>query len=203
MSEYDDEDMSSPKRTVYGILPVNIATISIDDPCVIDQFLDLPHKKATTAGGEIEITNSFLLLDDYPEFKEELNKYVREYANMFLSLAGTYEIANSWHIKLQPGNSLLEEPDSNSSIIMGILYTNVIDDHDCTILTRKPVSSHWNIFPAIEKSQYSSDPYTSVIPAKNGTLLLFPSYLKHSVNGVTVSCKDRGAIYFTVGLARR
>jgi len=115
--------------------------------------------------------------------KHKLNKYVNEYANCVLGLAGEYTISQSWLSVKTPGQKHIMHTHGNS-IISGTFYFNNKDDAEGLTFMKTEVSNTYQMVPLKNpnvNNQFSFNEVT--LKVENYMLCLFPSYLAHKVQG--------------------
>jgi len=102
---------------------------------------------------------------------------------------GDLAVANSW-FNIQYEGSSLHEHMHPGSIISGALYVKVDDDN--ANLRFKNINPFWMMSHRVQETEYNCS-YEEFEP-KNGTLILFPSWLPHS--SVANKSKERVVLSF-------
>ena len=140
--------------------------------------------------------NSYIFNTKLKNLKEFCEKQIKIYVENFISSKDTIDfyITQSWLNKTEPGESHHRHSHSNS-IISGVFYVSTlendwIDFHDPNQKIRDRIH-----IPPKENNIWNST--TLGIPVQNNDLLLFPSWLDHSV-GVNKTSKNRVSISFNV-----
>ena len=132
--------------------------------------------------GHVSKNSYYLNQDKCKELKSALTKYVNDMANNVLGFAGEFAITQSWISTKQPYQSHQLHTHPNS-IISGVFYydnpeetsaiTFVKPNTTTLVYSLKPIrNDENNIFTADEMH----------VNIKNNMLVLFPSYLQHTVS---------------------
>jgi len=88
--------------------------------------------------------------------------------------------------------------DHQGSLISGVLYTNVIDPDKMGNIEFHREDSAIHFIPPLDRYNHFTSTKGSYAP-RDGLLLLFPSWLKHSVNS-NMSKSERYSISFNYGV---
>ena len=165
---------------IHPLFPSVIASNVITENMVkLHSIKELNFTK-TNEGGSL-ISNSFSILDNFPEEKQIILKYFNYYKNNILMLHDTeFCITTSWATKCLEGDSS-DIHNHKNCIFSAVLYLDnvvsggVLEFFD---LGLKPGSIKLN--DPSELNYYNSDLFY-IHPEKN-KLVIFPSYLYHRVS---------------------
>jgi len=120
--------------------------------------------------------------------QENLIKKINEYCD--ISLFDTHSITNSW-VNIQTEGSELHDHTHPLTTISGVIFLNV-DENSSKLVFRNPINlMDFTIQKSLNNSIYSIKP-------ENGSLLIFPSWLKHGSLGGINYTKERTVLSFNV-----
>jgi uncharacterized protein (TIGR02466 family) len=120
------------------------------------------------------------ILDRVPNLKSLILDYVHEYAKNALNLNKKIKVTQSWVTKQDEKSSLFPHRHQNS-IISGSFYLN-INENQSGITFYKDDDFREKYIDWIDTTETNQYNYTNItFFSETGTLILFPSYLKHSV----------------------
>ena len=125
--------------------------------------------------------------------KESLLSSAKEYSTI-TGFNINNKITSSW-FNIQKQNSSLKEHTHPLSVFSGILYIKCKEgSFDTYFFNPNPML---NFFTTMNKNTETSSEWVSFKP-KAGTLLLFPSWLKHGSNFTKNKCSERVVISFNI-----
>ena len=120
------------------------------------------------------------ILNTTPRLKALILNYVHEYARKVLNLNKKMKVTQSWVTKQDEKSSLFPHRHQNS-IISGSFYLNAKENQSGITFYKDNVFRE-NYIDWVDINETNQYNYTDVtLSCKTGTLILFPSYLKHSV----------------------
>ena len=139
------------------------------------------------------ISKDLSILNNFSDLRELINTNVQDYIKQILNSNLDFKYTNSWSTKI-PSDCFSFSHHHSNSWLSGVYYP---DEHkNFSITFRNPLISFWNIDGTVNKyEEHNSEKWT--FPVKKNLLLIFPSYLKHSVD-INKSKKDRYSIAFNI-----
>lgn len=172
---------------IHGIFPIPVYTrenFIEEKEFPLENLLTLPltpaHDKTGLYGGVTE--NTYVL--DLPflwPLKKKIEKYILEYANCVLGLAGEFAITQSWLSVKEPGQKHIMHSHGNS-IVSGTFYFNNHEDAAGLTFMKSEISNTYQLFPLRNPNVNNQFSFTEVtLKVENYMLCLFPSYLAHKV----------------------
>jgi len=159
--------------------PLYIGNEKVPDN-LLDYCKSVPYDRMNSKNGDMSIDK--YVLDDLPDLKKKLALHCNTYLAKDLSVSknSNFYFLNSWIVKHHKGDYAQSHLHTNS-MISGVYYVNVPKDSGNIIFQKE----NTNIFyPNInvefnEINTINSKEYT--IDVEEGMVLLFPSWLLHSV----------------------
>ena len=157
------------------------------------------HKKELNKYESL-VGNAFTSFSKNKNFVDHLDSSIKksllEVARQYSQLTGfniDENICNSW-FNIQKEGSSLKKHTHPLCVFSGILYIKCEDgSFDTYFFNPNPMIS----FTSIKTNTEASFNWVSFKP-KAGTLLLFPSWLKHGSNSIKNKCSERVIISFNV-----
>ena len=126
-------------------------------------------------------TRNKLILEDYPEIKESLSKCFKQVNDKVLQLGGNFIITTSWLTKVTK-NTFSQFHTHRNSFYSGVLYFGEYskDDKHAPIQFESPITEFPSHF-IVPKKWNIHNCFTWDVYPSTGTLLFFPSYLRHRI----------------------
>ena len=120
------------------------------------------------------------ILDNVPHLKSLILDHVHDYAKKALNLNKKLKVTQSWVTKQDEKSSLFPHRHQNS-VISGSFYLNINENQSGITFYKDDDlrEKYIDWIDTTETNQYNYNNITFV--SETGTLILFPSYLKHSV----------------------
>lgn len=198
------DSIDNHQGQVHGLFPTPL----IKFPFQIDETekTALMNLEMVTATGDQAIYNHLFSRDTYvlnlPQLRplrEKLENRINEFACNVLGHSQPLIVTQSWVNQNKPGEAAHRHTHPNS-IISGVLYIEVPKDSG-TIRFHKHMpnpTTSWTVYPETDTDRVINSVWAwdwiDILSAAN-ELLLFPSYLPHSVN-VNDSSSDRWSLAF-------
>ena len=124
------------------------------------------------------------------------NEYMRDYGNPV-----DVEIGNSWFNFQQVGSRLTNHVHANS-FLSAALYINVNPKVDKLVFeTPNPHTAVFNPHPPEGRAPFSDELF--YVGTNPGSLVIFPSWLKHGSNGAVNQTEDRLVVSFNAHIKAR
>ena len=132
--------------------------------------------------GHVSKNSYYLNQDKCKDLKARLTAYVNDMANNVLGFAGEFTITQSWISTKQPYQSHQLHTHPNSIISGVFYYDNPEETSSITFVKPNFTSSIYSLKPIRndENNIFTADEMH--IKVSNNMLLLFPSYLQHTVS---------------------
>tara|TARA_S200002703_G_C3744572_1_gene229066 strand:+ start:80 stop:709 length:630 start_codon:yes stop_codon:yes gene_type:complete len=126
--------------------------------------------------------NTYLLSNkEYKSFSNHILKSIQEFGDMLGYQYEDYKITQSWLTWKYPGHSHTGHWHANS-LISGVFYYGEIDKHTPSIIFDDSDFYSKDLKPDHKPNKdYRFSYHTEEVKVEPGMLLLFPSYLTHSV----------------------
>jgi|DEB0MinimDraft_6_1074348.scaffolds.fasta_scaffold67280_3 uncharacterized protein (TIGR02466 family) len=142
-------------------------------------------------------TRNKLILEDYPEIKESLSRCFEQVNDNILQLSGNFIITTSWLTK-STKNSFSQFHTHRNSFYSAVLYFGEYSKNNkqAPIQFESPVAD----LPAhyiIPKKWNIHNCFTWDVYPSTGTLLFFPSYLRHRI-GMHNDDRPRYSLAFNI-----
>ena len=157
------------------------------------KFLENIEFKTTEASKKGEsfcsISKNKNIIQELPFLKDEIYKQLKHYLQNVMKFEMDFQFTTSWATKTLP-NGYSQKHSHSNSFLSGVYYP--IGDKNFSIKFYKK-NNFWDI-QKIEINNLNADWYTINI-SENSILILFPSYLKHSIEK-NLSNKTRYSIAF-------
>jgi uncharacterized protein (TIGR02466 family) len=152
---------------------------------------DLNHFKS--------IESYCLDLPGMEKLKAYIEKEVKDFYVHGLAIDGDIMITQSWVNRNINGGGT-HTHYHNNSVISGVYYMDVPDNSTLIKFYKADVdrSTVYRLEPEVNPNLFEGNPYAqtvATIPVANSEILLFPSYLPHSVPDMATS-KDRWTLAF-------
>lgn len=143
---------------------------------------NLPPHLMIDNWGHVSKDNYYLNQEKCRGLKSALTSYVNDMANNVLGFAGEFVITQSWISTKQPYQSHQLHTHPNSIISGVFYYDNPEDASQISFVKPNFTSSIYSLKPIRndENNVFTADEMH--INVKNNMLLLFPSYLQHTVS---------------------
>lgn len=176
-------------ETIHQIVPITIfeTFLPVQDSW-LEYALDSSYHKRTfeanEPGDDGTFTENKFVLDDLPDLKllilQKFEFYIRDYFKIKKNIS--FDFINSW-INFHPPKHSCHLHNHCNSIFSGVYYllndTNMGD----IIFHTDPFDNNIAKGFELEFDEWTNwNCYSYKISPKSGTLIIFPSYLKHSVN---------------------
>lgn len=200
--KYIPQKAEDENYEIHPIFPIPIYTrekfIEDDEFPYLSEVVDLPKGPEVDSNslyGDRSENTYVLNTPALWGLKHKISKYINEYANCVLGLAGEYVISQSWVSIKTPGQKHIMHTHGNS-IVSGTFYFNNLEDAEGLTFMKTEVSNTYQMVPLKNpniNNQFSFNEVTLKI--ENNMLCLFPSYLAHKVQGNTTK-SDRYCIAF-------
>ena len=129
---------------------------------------------------EFTVSKNKAILEDSPFIKNMILKQIQDYSSKALNLNKKLKITQSWVTKQDSKSTLFPHRHQNS-IVSGSFYLNANESQSGLTFYKDDIlrEKYIDWIDNIESNQYN---YTDItFKCITGTLILFPSYLKHSV----------------------
>lgn len=164
-----------------------------------DYLLNITYENVPSEYHTVSIGDK--VLDGVPNLKNWILKNLQEYSVNTLSTNQPLKITQSWCIKHNPGSyQKLHKHMHYNSIISGAYYVEALPDTQPIRFHRAPHSfSAPTIFWPKDQELEKTQPWNwewHEISVKTGRLVLFPSYLHHSVESTALSKNLRCVLSF-------
>ena len=170
---------------IHGIFPIPVYSAKRDsNPVTKLEEVQLENiiKEGVTKenDGNSQTSNSYIFDTKFQELKEfcilHINTYVEQIINPKEEL--DFYITQSWLNITKPGGYHHEHSHQNS-IISGVFYISTVEEDRLTFTDPNVKMKHQIKFKPKEFNIWNSTNW--IIPVTNNELLLFPSWLNHSV----------------------
>jgi len=195
---------------LLSIFPTPVVKFKVPDelmrfvPSLKQKLIESPRKVTSHV-----FSSNFYILDslEFKDLKSWLTARTTEFMRLALTIDSNAILTQSWVNRNSPDQYTHEHPHQNS-IVSGVFYLDV-PDGNALIVFHKPSDGghgHFVLQPKYYEDEgrdytYSSGKYK--LPISTGELVLFPSWLIHSVP-VNKTDKDRWSLAFnsmpTIGL---
>ncbi len=200
--QYIAQKTEDENYEVHPIFPIPVYTrenfIKIEDYPYLNELAELPRAPAFDSNSMYgdRSENSYILnIPSLWGLKHKINKYINEYANCVLGLAGEYVISQSWLSVKVPGQKHIMHTHGNS-IISGTFYFNNTDDAEGLTFIKTEVTNTYQMVPLKNPNVNNQFSFSEItLKIENNMLCLFPSYLAHKVQGNNTK-NDRYCIAF-------
>ena len=187
-------------REISSIFPCPVYIVKKDSELSPKEDKDI--KDIIAAGmyqnlGNSTSASSYIFNSNLKEIKQfceqQLNEYVKEIINPIEEL--DFYITQSWLNVTKPGE-FHHNHHHNNSIISGVFYISVEEDdkimfNDPNNKVKELIYVHSNEYNAWNSASW-------FFPVKNNELILFPSWLDHSVKQNSKATMDRISVAFNV-----
>ena len=179
-------------------IPVGIIDNENIDYSEHDLLLNTEYHTVTDYGPTPYLgTNSQYVLDELniPNTREFIETALKEYAIRTLCTEEPLRITNSWCIKYQNIPQILAEHRHPNSIISVAYYVSASLDQSAGLTLFKQIGYNCSIGSGMPFIMWDQDPKImdkyqdswvyewQSIPARTGKLILFPSWMRHTVGG--------------------
>lgn len=139
------------------------------------------------------ISKDLSILDNFSDLRESININVQNYIKQIFNSDLNFKYTNSWSTKI-PNDCFSFYRNHTNSWLSGVYYPD--DYKKFSITFENPLNTFWNIDGTVNKyEEHNSQKWN--FPIKKNLLLIFPSYLKHSVD-INKSKKDGYSIAFNI-----
>ena len=169
--------------TIHNLWPITIYQNNLNAKKEwINYSLNCNYERMSSDNGDMSVNK--YILNDLPDLKKELNFHIENYVKKYLKVNNNlnFYFLNSWITKHYPDDFAQQHSHCNS-LISGVYYLNV-PENSGDIKFHKPFSNtnlfHQNILIDFEEYTNINADYW-LIESKKNSLLLFPSFLEHSV----------------------
>lgn len=178
---------------ITGLFPIPIATFEFDGDLPIGEFKFVNAlERRTNSGNESSDAYHILRLNELSTISDFCEKALKQYAKEIYQHESCVEfyITQSWANFTETGGHHHRHAHQNS-LVSGVFYINADEQNDKIHFAKDQYNTidipptSWNL--------YNSK--TWWMPAKTGSLILFPSSLIHFVES-TVSANERVSIAF-------
>jgi len=169
--------------------------INVDSNKIINYLKKTEFEKTANSYDEkadCYMSKNINVFKDLNFLKKEINKHVGFYLNKLFQYKMNYKITTSWATKINYKGYGQKHTHSNC-ILSGVYYP--IGNKDFKISFHKKHETAWDIV-VNQDNEFNSKKIIFEIK-NNNTLILFPSYLTHSIN-VNNSNTTRYSIAFNV-----
>jgi uncharacterized protein (TIGR02466 family) len=200
--QYTPKKSEDENYEIHPIFPIPVYTrenfVNLEDHPYLNELSDLPRAPSFDSNSMYGDRSEHSYILNTPglwPLKHQITKYINEYANCVLGLAGDYVISQSWLSVKVPGQKHIMHSHGNS-IISGTFYFNNNDDAEGLTFIKTEVTNTYQMVPLKNpnvNNQFSFNEVTLKI--ENNMLCLFPSYLAHKVAGNDTK-NDRYCIAF-------
>jgi uncharacterized protein (TIGR02466 family) len=174
-------------KEVIGVFPTPIARISITDDFASEIALLKNTDMRKTDGGyyvHLQSDNTYILeLADLVNLKNKLEIEVSKYMQEILSFTQGGTITQSWVNMNSPGEGTHLHAHPNS-IVSGVYYMDIPETSGVIRFHRTKQNISYYMEPTVDPTHASGNfwAYDFIdITVKTGDLLLFPSWVQHSV----------------------
>jgi len=138
---------------------------------------------------------SFSIINDYPEIKNKILYYFEKYNELLFHYPCRFKISTSWFTKTSKGG-FSQFHSHRNSFYSGVLYFGEYSNDYGPIEFTSPVADLFSNYVIPKKYNVYNCEVWKVYPTK-GTILFFPSYLKHRI-GEHNSNEERCSLAFNI-----
>ena len=187
---------------VYPLFASNLIEVKFDDEKSLKKLNQICGEyewyssKCDGSSGNSATINKFIL-EEHPDIKESISKYFETVNENILQLGGKFIITTSWFTKAVK-NTYSQFHTHRNSYYSGVLYFGEYSDNEshAPIQFDSPIAElnahyiipdKWNIHNCFNWDLYPT----------TGTLLFFPSYLRHRI-GMHNDDKPRYSLAFNI-----
>lgn len=174
-------------KEVLGLFPIPVVKLSIEEDFTNEiDFLKTAEMRETDGGYYVHLQsdNTYILdLDIVSRLKTRLESEVTEYMQQILSFTQCGSITQSWVNKNSPGEATHIHAHPNS-IVSGVYYMDIPESSGIIRFHRTKHNTTYYMEPTVDSTHAAGNfwAYDFIdITVKNGDILLFPSWLQHSV----------------------
>ena len=187
------------KGKVMSLFPTPVVVVNIGRSFTKDEadcITDIPMK----SGKSNHQSKDRYLFDNYSETLKDIKKFCEQEHELYLKeiegantdLAGL-RITQSWLNKTKPGES--HHPHTHlNSYLSGVLYITCLPNDSIILENRMQGMFNNIIFPIKKRTAWNSVGVTIMIT--EGDLILFPSWIPHSVNRNETKNRERISLAF-------
>jgi uncharacterized protein (TIGR02466 family) len=179
-------------RPIFPQAVIGLNKLEVDHNKILKYLQTIEFEKTASSIGKKAdgyVSKSFNVLEDISYLKDEIYNNVKNYLNNIMKLKMNFQITSSWATKTLPDGYSHKHLHQNS-YLSGVYYP--VGDEKFSIKFYKKVN-FWGI-ESIEANNLNAEWYCINIH-ENSALILFPSYLKHSIEK-NLSNKTRYSIAF-------
>lgn len=171
---------------ILDLFPIPVAVIPIDPKFIaLKGTLKSELSEDKRHGTHYISDNSYVLNNPvYAELKEYITTKITNFMTQVLSIDGTARITQSWVNCNAPGQHTHLHPHPNS-IVSGVLYFELPENSGDIIFHKVGQDNGalrtYSIRPKLKKVETKYSESHRRLKLKDGDMILFPSYLLHSV----------------------
>lgn len=166
-------------------IPVYKTNFSNQFDSLVEYLKSLPmhcDHNAYAVSPDMSVDNRLFNDNHLDSFKETIRPHVRGFMREVLAIDGEPAFTQCWVNKNRPNESTTRHMHANS-FVSGVFYFDVGVESEIVFHKNMPLGNYIMEFDTIPSAGDRS-PYAyewAKISVKNGDLILFPSYLEHSV----------------------
>lgn len=184
-----------------GIFPIPVTKFYYKCPenlIEILKNLEMINKGTGNTYDHLRSKNTYVLdLNDLSELRQALEMRLAEFMKGIMSFEYPGQISQSWVLMSKPGESHHNHVHPNS-IISGVYYFD-LPNGKSKIRFHKGIHSTSYLMEPMVNQDHAKDNFYAFdwidVEVKNGDLILFPSYLEHSVP-INESTENRWSMAF-------
>lgn len=172
------------KSQLLPIFPeplVEYKELGVDDDMLEDLY-DQQEWKGTNASDNsdyfLKISKNMYVLDDVPEIKQLFESVINEYTKNFMAYENQFYLTTSWFTRTEK-NKISVLHNHGNSMFSAVYYFGLPPGMNAQITFERPSTSQFDIIPTTYNVLNGP---SHVFDLGNGSMLIFPSYLKHKVN---------------------
>jgi uncharacterized protein (TIGR02466 family) len=148
-----------------------------------EELINLPYSMSNNFNRS---DDTYVLDHHAPNLRSWICDQIQIYAKDAMAITDTFKITQSWCIKHQNEEQKIFSHIHPNSIISGAYYIDADDASEGITFYRQTFSNHtsiqWDSDPELMKNQSWNWAWYK-IPVATGRLVLFPSHMKHGVDG--------------------
>jgi uncharacterized protein (TIGR02466 family) len=131
------------------------------------------------------LSDNTWIMEDTPKLKEWITEQVHKYAREIMAISYKLKIGQSWCIKHKKEDQYIHSHTHGNSIISGSYYVDA-PPGTAPLTFQKDYHTSYAYLSIDPDLDITDKPWASdhmEFPVKTGRLILFPSYLRHTVTG--------------------
>ena len=186
------------KREIMGILPIPVykteRELNISES-ESEEIKSIIEEGVHDRLGNLRSDNSYIFDNKLKKIKEFCDQHIKIYAKEIIDPKKelNFYITQSWLNITKPGGSHFRHWHPNS-IISGVFYVSTVEDDTICFFNKSKTFEMLQI----ESNVNAYNTHVWGVSVKNNALILFPSWLEHSVERNEKASSDRISISFNV-----